>query len=126
MSGTGKRGVRTGTTRSGCASSCRPGSRSATACRFHGPGYRPFGITAFAGREDSDLALWLPTVSAIVPGDSLADLGGALDILLGGRMHVTRDDVRRRLRPLLDPPIALVLLLDGEPKDPEALERVLA
>jgi len=91
-----------------------------------GPGDWPFGITAFAGREDNDLVLWLPTVSTIVAGDSLADFGEGLDIQLGGRTHVTRDDVRRRLRPLLDLPIELVLLAHGEPTDRDALERVLA
>ena len=93
---------------------------------FHGPGDWPFGITAYAGREDNDLVLWLPTVSTIVAGDSLADFGDGLDIQLGGRKHVTRDDVRRRLRPLLDLPIELVLLPHGEPTDRDALERVLA
>ena len=93
---------------------------------FHSPGDWPFGITAHAGREDNDLVLWLPTVSTVVAGDSLADFGDGLDIQLGGRTHVTRDDVRRRLRPLLDLPIELVLLAHGEPTDREALERVLS
>ena len=93
---------------------------------FHGPGDWPFGITAHAGREDNDLVLWLPTVNTVVAGDSLADFGDGLAIQLGGRKHVTRDDVRRRLRPLLDLPIELVLLAHGEPTDRDALERVLA
>ena len=93
---------------------------------FHSPGDWPFGIIAHAGREDNDLVLWLPTVSTVVAGDSLADFGDGLDIQLGGRTHVTRDDVRRRLRPLLDLPIELVLLAHGEPTDREALERVLS
>ena len=33
---------------------------------FHGPGAWPFGITAYAGREDNDLILWLSTINAIV------------------------------------------------------------
>ena len=41
---------------------------------FHGPGAWPFGITAHAGREDNDLVLWLPSVGAIVTGDSLVGL----------------------------------------------------
>ncbi len=28
---------------------------------FHGPGPWPFGIDAYAGREDNDLVLWLPS-----------------------------------------------------------------
>jgi hypothetical protein len=39
---------------------------------------------------------------------------------------VTRDDVVRRLRPLLDLPIALILPAHGEPTDRAALERVLS
>jgi hypothetical protein len=93
---------------------------------FHGPGAWPFGIHAYAGREDNDLILWLPSVSAIVTGDSLSDFGQGLDVQLGGRTHVTRDDVVERLRPLLDLPIELVLPAHGEPTDRAALERVLS
>ena len=93
---------------------------------FHGPGDWPFGIRAYAGREDNDLVLWLPSVKAIVTGDSLSDFGDGLDVQLGGRTHVTRDDVVRRLRPLLDLEIELVLPAHGEPADRAALERVLA
>jgi hypothetical protein len=57
--------------------------------RFHAPGAWPFGITAYAGREDNDLVLWLPSVDAIVTGDSLSDFGDGLAIQLGGRKHVT-------------------------------------
>jgi hypothetical protein len=38
----------------------------------------------------------------------------------------TRDDVVRRLRPLLELPVELVLLTHGEPTGRAALERVLA
>jgi len=93
---------------------------------FHGPGAWPFGINAYAGREDNDLILWLPSINAIVTGDSLSDFGDGLDIQLGGRKHVTRDDVVRGLRPLLDLPVELVLPAHGEPTDRAALERVLS
>jgi len=93
---------------------------------FHGPGSWPFGIEAHAGREDNDLVLWLPSVKAIVSGDSLSDFGGGLNIWLGGRKNVTRDDVAERLRPLLDLPVELVLPAHGEPAGRDALERVLA
>jgi glyoxylase-like metal-dependent hydrolase (beta-lactamase superfamily II) len=93
---------------------------------FHGPGTWPFGIHAYAGREDNDLVLWLPSTGAIVTGDTLSDFGDGLDIQLGGRKHVTRDDVVRRLRPLLGLPIELVLPAHGEPTDRAALERVLS
>ena len=93
---------------------------------FHGPGAWPFGINAYAGREDNDLILWLPSIGAIVTGDSLSDFGDGLDIQLGGRKHVTRGDVIQRLRPLLDLPVELVLPAHGEPADRAALERVLS
>ena len=66
---------------------------------FHRPGPWPFGIRAYAGREDNDLILWLPSINAIVTGDSLSDFGDGLEIQLGGRKHVTRDDLVQRLRP---------------------------
>ena len=93
---------------------------------FHGPGPWPFGINAYTGREDNDLILWLPSVNAIVSGDSLSDFGEGLDIQLGGREHVTREDVLRRLRPLLALPVELVLPAHGAPTDRAALERVLS
>ena len=93
---------------------------------FHEPGPWPFGIEAYAGREDNDLVLWLPAVGAIVTGDSLSGSTDGLGIQLGGRRHVTRDDVAERLRPLLDLPIELVLPAHGEPCGRDALERALA
>jgi hypothetical protein len=92
---------------------------------FHGPGPWPFGIHAYAGRENNDLVLWIPARRAIVTGDSLADFGTGLDIQLGGRTHVRRAEVARRLWPLLDLPLELVLPAHGEPADRAALERVL-
>ena len=93
---------------------------------FHDPGPWPFGMTAYAGREDNDLILWLPSIDAIVTGDSLSDFGDGLGIQLGGRKHVTEQDVAARLRPLLDLPVELVLPAHGEPTDRAALERALA
>jgi hypothetical protein len=92
---------------------------------FHEPGPWPFGITAYAGREENDLVLWLPSVEAIVVGDTLADPGGGLDVQLGGRTHTTRVEVVERLRPLLDLPIELVLPAHSGPADRAALERLL-
>ena len=64
---------------------------------FMVPGAWPFGIDAYAGREDNDLILWLPSIGAIVTGDSLSDFGDGLDIWIGDRKHMTRDDVVQRL-----------------------------
>jgi glyoxylase-like metal-dependent hydrolase (beta-lactamase superfamily II) len=94
--------------------------------QFHGPGPWPFGIEACAGREANDLVFWLPSLGAVVSGDSLSDFGDGLGIQLGGRRHVTRDDVAERLRPLLDLPVELVLPAHGEPADRPALERALS
>jgi glyoxylase-like metal-dependent hydrolase (beta-lactamase superfamily II) len=93
--------------------------------QFHEPGPWPFGIHAYAGREENDLVLWLPSQRAIVTGDSLSDFGQGLDVQLGGRRHVTREEVVQRLRPLLELPVELVLPAHGEPADRAALERVL-
>jgi hypothetical protein len=93
---------------------------------FHGPGPWPFGIEAYAGREDNDLILWLPSIRAIVTGDTLSDFGDGLDIWIGNRKHVTRETVVRRLRPLLDLPIELVLPAHGDPSDRAALEALLS
>ena len=93
---------------------------------FYVPGPWPFGMHAYAGREDNDVILWMPSISAIVTGDSLSDFGDGLEIHLGGRTNVTRDDVVERLRPLLDLPIEHVLPGHGEPTDRAALECVLS
>lgn len=94
--------------------------------RFHAPGAWPFDITAYAGREANDLILWLPSINAIVTGDTLSDFGSGLGIQLGGRTHVTRDDIRQRLLRLLELPIDLVLPAHGEPADRAALVRALS
>ena len=93
---------------------------------FHGLGPWPFGIHAYAGREENDLVLWIPAVNAIVSGDSLSDFGEGLGIQMGGRKHKTRDEIAAELKPLLDLPVALVLPAHGEPTDRAALERALA
>ena len=49
--------------------------RAKAKAQFHGPGAWPFGIHAYAGREDNDLILWIPAINAIVSGDSLSDFG---------------------------------------------------
>ena len=93
---------------------------------FHGPGEWPFGITAYAGREDNDLVLWIPAVNAIVSSDTLSDFGDGLGIQMGGRKHLTPEQVAERLQPLLDLPVELVLPAHGDPMDRAALERALS
>jgi glyoxylase-like metal-dependent hydrolase (beta-lactamase superfamily II) len=85
----------------------------------------PFGIQAFAGREQNDLVLWIEERRAVVAGDTLADFGEGLAINLGGRKNVTREQIAEGLRPLLDLPVELVLPAHGAPTDRAALERAL-
>jgi hypothetical protein len=92
---------------------------------FHRPGEWPFGIHAYAGREDNDVVLWIPAVNALVCGDTLSDFGDGLSIQLGGRKNVTVPQVAERLRPLLDLPVEHVLPAHGEPTGRAALESAL-
>ncbi len=92
---------------------------------FHGPGRWPFGIFAYAGREDNDLVLWIPAKNVIVSGDSLSDFGEGLAIQMGGRKHKARDEIAAELQPLLDLPVELVLPAHGPPQERDALERAL-
>lgn len=106
----------------------RPEDQLVPATRFH-PGDRlPFGVEAFPGREDPlDLVLWVESVRAVVPGDTLVSFANGLEIpekwLPEG---VTVAEVAAKLRPLLDKPIDVVLPTHGEPTDRAALERALA
>jgi hypothetical protein len=92
---------------------------------FHGPGDWPFGIHAYAGREDNDLVLWLPAAGALVCGDTISDFGRGMHVALGGRTHVTEEQIKERLQPLLDLPVELVLPAHGEPGGRELLEQAL-
>jgi glyoxylase-like metal-dependent hydrolase (beta-lactamase superfamily II) len=86
----------------------------------------PIGVQAFRGREHNDLQLWLERDRAVVLGDTVVDFGAGLGLnewLKGGVSH---DEIKRRLRPLLDLPIELVLPTHGTPTDRAALEQILA
>ena len=54
----------------------------------------------------------------MVCGDTLVDFGGGFAMNEWLRGGVTRDEVRERLRPLLDLPLELVLPAHGTPTDP--------
>ena len=87
------------------------------------PGPWPFGIPPYAGREDNDLVLWLPSINAIVSPatrspTSATDWASSWAVASTS----TRDDVAERLRPLLELPVELVLPAHGEPADRAALE----
>jgi hypothetical protein len=93
---------------------------------FHEPGEWPFGITAYAGRENNDLILWVPAVQALVCSDTISDFGAGMHIALGGRKHLTEEQIKERLQPLLDLPVELVLPAHGMPGGRELLEQALS
>jgi hypothetical protein len=86
----------------------------------------PIGIEAFPGREYNDLVLWIETVGAVIPGDTLVDFGRGLEINEWLRGGVTQEQVVERLRPLLALPVDVVLPTHGVPTDRTALERALS
>jgi glyoxylase-like metal-dependent hydrolase (beta-lactamase superfamily II) len=95
---------------------------------YFGAGDRlPIGVEALPGREANDLVLWLEGRRALVTGDTLADFGGGLEIVPGWLpAGVTREAMARRLRPLLELPVELVLPAHGTPTGRDALEQALA
>jgi hypothetical protein len=86
----------------------------------------PIGIEAFPGREHNDLVLWIESVGAVIPGDTLVDFGRGLEINERLRRGVTREQVVEGLRPLLALPVEVVLPAHGAPTDRAALERALS
>jgi hypothetical protein len=94
--------------------------------RLYAAGDRlPIGIEAFPGREHNDLVLWIESVGAVIPGDTLVDFGRGLEINEWLRAGVTREQVVEGLRPLLALPVEVVLPAHGAPTDRAALERAL-
>lgn len=102
-----------------------------TEAHFYGAGDRlPIGVEAFLGREHNDLVLWVPSIRAVIAGDTLVDFGpqsgGGFGINPWLRGDVTHEEVVERLRPLLALPVEFVLPPHGVPTDLAALERALA
>jgi hypothetical protein len=74
----------------------------------------------------NERSLWLPGHNALIVGDSLPNGGAAPDEWLG---EATRDDYNKKLRPLLDLPIELLLPTHGDPVTKDAhktLKRALS
>jgi hypothetical protein len=86
----------------------------------------PIGVEAFPGREHNDLVLWIESVGAVIPGDTLVDFGRGLQVNERLREAVTREQVVEGLRPLLTLPVEVVLPAHGAPADRAALERALS
>lgn len=86
----------------------------------------PIGIEAFLGREHNDLLLWIESVCAVIPGDTLVDFGRGFAINKWLRGGVTREQVVEQLRPLLELPVEFVLPVHGAPTDRAALERAIS
>jgi hypothetical protein len=86
----------------------------------------PIGIEAFPGREHNDLVLWIESVGAVIPGDTLVDFGRGLQVNEWLRGDVTREQVVEGLRPLLALPVEVVLPAHGAPTDRAALEHALS
>jgi glyoxylase-like metal-dependent hydrolase (beta-lactamase superfamily II) len=94
---------------------------------WYGPGERlSVGIEAHAGRDHNDLVLWIESGRAVVAGDSLADFGTGLALNEWLRGGVTREQILKRLRPLLNLPVEVVLPAHGAATDRAALERALS
>jgi glyoxylase-like metal-dependent hydrolase (beta-lactamase superfamily II) len=94
---------------------------------FHGGDTLPFGVRAFEGFEPNDLVLYVESRRAVVVGDTLIDRGNGLEVHPEWPVEaVTAGDVAKRLRPLLDLPVDVVLPTHADPADRAALERALS
>jgi hypothetical protein len=82
---------------------------------------------AFAGREPNDLILWVESMRAVIPGDTIVDFGDGLEIPpVWLHEGVTREQMAETLSPLLDLPVEHVLPTHGAPTGRDALERALS
>ena len=85
------------------------------------------GVRAFEGFEPNDLVLYVESRGAVVCGDTLIDRGDGLQVHPDWPVEATTaEDVKRRLRPLLDLPVDVVLPTHADPADRAALERALS
>jgi glyoxylase-like metal-dependent hydrolase (beta-lactamase superfamily II) len=94
---------------------------------WYGAGDRlPAGIEPYAGREQNDLVLWVPMAGAVIAGDTLADLGTGLAVTEWLRGGVTRQQVVKKLQPLLGLPVEVMCPTHGPPTNRAALELALS
>jgi glyoxylase-like metal-dependent hydrolase (beta-lactamase superfamily II) len=91
----------------------------------------PGGAEALATARGTEVVFWLPAHRALVPGDViLGAAGGGLRLCPQSWLPsgVSLDELRRSLRPVLDLPVARVLVSHGEPvlrNGRAALEEIL-
>jgi glyoxylase-like metal-dependent hydrolase (beta-lactamase superfamily II) len=106
--------------------------RAATAEGFRAGDPLPGGVQAFATARGTEVVYWIPEHRALVPGDVLlgADGGGVRLCPQSWLPETTKlPALAASLRPLLDLPVARVLVSHGEPVlrgGRAALERALA
>ena len=82
---------------------------------------------AFAGREPNDLILWVDSMRAVIPGDTIVDFGQGLEIPpVWPHEGVTREQMAETLGPLLELPAEHVLPTHGAPTGRDALQRTLS
>ena len=87
------------------------------------------GVEAVLGMEPNDLVLWIESAKALVVGDTLIVRGQGLEFPLDWADRGTGEppeQIRGRLRELLELPVELVLPTHGAPTDQAALERALS
>jgi glyoxylase-like metal-dependent hydrolase (beta-lactamase superfamily II) len=94
---------------------------------FRGGDTLAVGVRAFEAFEPNDLVLYVESRRAVVAGDTLVDRGDGLQVHPAWPgPGVPAEEVVRRLRPLLDLAVDIVLPTHGEPTDRAALERALS
>jgi len=92
----------------------------------------PGAVEAIATARANEVVYWIPAHRTVVPGDVLLGAkGGGLRLCPAGWLPASRtlDDLSASLRPLLELPVARVLVSHGEPvlrNGRTVLERVLA
>lgn len=92
----------------------------------------PGGVVAFPTGKGNEVVFWIPRHRALVPGDViLGDPAGGLRLCPRSwlREGFGHDELRARLRPLLDLPVERVLVSHGPPVlegGADALRRLLA
>ncbi len=97
------------------------------------PGDRlPGGLEAYVGRPRNEVVLWDPATKALIPGDLLLGDGeGGVRMCPASWLpqSATIEQLREKLRPLLELPVEMVLVSHGDPvleHGGRALEKALA